>query len=37
MLDLIGKCREDTINKKGVKLRVSTGATFKWILKNFSV
>jgi hypothetical protein len=29
MLDLIGKCPGDTINKDGVKLRVAAGATFK--------
>jgi hypothetical protein len=36
MVDLIGKCPGDTLNKEGVKLRVATGATFKWILDNFN-
>uniref|UniRef100_A0ACD5ZV92 Uncharacterized protein n=1 Tax=Avena sativa TaxID=4498 RepID=A0ACD5ZV92_AVESA len=31
-----GKCPGDTINSKGEKLRVTTGATFKWIEQNFS-
>jgi hypothetical protein len=31
MLDIIGKCLGDTINKKGEKLRVTAGATFKLI------
>jgi hypothetical protein len=29
MVDLIGKCPGDTLNKEGVKLRVAAGATFK--------
>jgi hypothetical protein len=36
MVDLIGKCPGDTLNKDGVKLRVTTGATFKWISDNFN-
>jgi hypothetical protein len=36
MVDLIGKCPGDTLNKDGVKLRVATGATFKWISDNFN-
>ncbi|KAM0903100.1 hypothetical protein ACQ4PT_018894 [Festuca glaucescens] len=35
MRDLIGKVPDDIINKKGEKLRVSTGATFTWISQNF--
>ena len=31
-----GKCPGDTINSKGEKLRVTAGATFKWIAQNFS-
>jgi hypothetical protein len=36
MVDLIGKRPRDTLNKDGVKLRVATGATFKWISDNFN-
>jgi predicted secreted protein len=36
MVDLIGKCPGDTLNKDGVKLRVAAGATFKWISDNFN-
>jgi hypothetical protein len=36
MVDLIGKCSRDTLNKEGVKLRVAAGATFKWISDNFN-
>jgi hypothetical protein len=36
MVDLIGKCPKDTLNKEGVKLRVAAGATFKWISHNFN-
>jgi hypothetical protein len=36
MVDLIGKCSGDTLNKEGVKLRVAAGATFKWISDNFN-
>jgi hypothetical protein len=36
MIDLIGKCLGDTLNKDGVKLRVAAGATFKWISDNFN-
>jgi hypothetical protein len=36
MVDRIGKCPEDTLNKDGVKLRVAAGATFKWISDNFN-
>uniref|UniRef100_A0ACD5Y0F9 Uncharacterized protein n=1 Tax=Avena sativa TaxID=4498 RepID=A0ACD5Y0F9_AVESA len=37
MCSLIGgKCPGDTISKQGVKLRVTDGATFKWISQNFS-
>jgi hypothetical protein len=36
MVDLIGKCPRDTLNKDGVKLRVAAEATFKWISDNFN-
>uniref|UniRef100_A0ACD5YZ09 Uncharacterized protein n=1 Tax=Avena sativa TaxID=4498 RepID=A0ACD5YZ09_AVESA len=37
MSDLTGgKCPGDTINSKGGKLRVTAGATFKWITQNLS-
>jgi hypothetical protein len=36
MVDIIGKCPGDTLNKEGVKLRVAAGATFTWISDNFN-
>jgi hypothetical protein len=36
MVDLIGKCSGDTLNKDGVKLRVAVRPTVKWILDNFN-
>jgi hypothetical protein len=36
MVDLIGKCPWDTINKDGVKLRVAARANFKCISGNFN-
>jgi hypothetical protein len=36
MVDLIGKCPCDTINKNGEKLRVAIEVTFKWISDNFN-